>query len=195
MQGDESEAPFSGLSRRSFLALGLGTLATTLLAGPVQAAVQAKPKPKPKQERSLHLYNIHDRSSLHLVYWSKGRYIPKAVAQISRFMRDSRSGEVHAIDPRLMDLMVAVQKKVGATGPLHVVCGYRSPHSNAIMASASTGVAHHSLHMSGRAVDIRIPGKSVRAVARAAISLKAGGVGSYPSSNFVHIDTGPVRYW
>ncbi|MBC7950469.1 MAG: DUF882 domain-containing protein [Rhodospirillaceae bacterium] len=177
------------LSRRSFLTLGLAAAAATLVTNPLEAAVRALP------ERGLHLYNTHTGEYLKTVYWAQGRYLPKSLVQINKFLRDHRSGDVHHIDPRLLDVMVAVHKKFGAKGAVHIISGYRSPQSNALLVSNSDGVAHNSLHMTGKAVDIRIPGQNVKIIGRAAKSLKAGGVGTYPSSNFVHIDTGKVRYW
>lgn len=176
-------------SRRSFLTLGLGAAAAALVINPVEAAVRAMP------ERGLHLYNIHTGETLKTVYWSQGRYQPKSLVQVNRFLRDHRSGEVTQIDPHLLDLMVAMHKKFGNKGAIHIISGYRSPTTNAMLVANTDGVAHNSLHMAGKAVDIRIPGQSTKVVGRAAKSLKAGGVGTYPSSNFVHIDTGRVRYW
>lgn len=176
------------LSRRSLLGLGL-CAAAAAFACPVEAAVRAMP------ERALTLYNTHTGEWLKTVYWAEGRYLAKSLSQVNRILRDHRSGEVHPMDPRLLDLMVAVHRKFGNKGAIHIISGYRSPQSNAILASASDGVAHHSLHMAGKAVDIRLPGQSVRIIGKAAKSLKAGGVGTYPSSNFVHVDTGRVRYW
>lgn len=177
------------VSRRKLLALGLGAAAATLLANPLEAAVRAMP------ERALNLYNTHTGEWLKTVYWANGAYLPKSLAQVNKVLRDHRSGDVHPMDPRLLDLMAAVHRKFGAKGAIHIISGYRSPASNAMLASASDGVAHNSLHMSGKAVDIRIPGAGVKVVGRAAKSLKAGGVGTYPSSGFVHIDTGRVRTW
>ncbi|HSV29110.1 MAG TPA: DUF882 domain-containing protein [Candidatus Omnitrophota bacterium] len=177
------------VSRRSLLALGLGTAAATLLVSPLEAAVRAMP------ERALNLYNTHTGEWLKTVYWANGAYLPRSLAQVNKFLRDHRSGEVHPMDPRLLDLMAAMHRKFGNKGAIHIISGYRAPQTNAILASASDGVAHNSLHMSGKAVDIRIPGAGVKMVGKAAKSLKAGGVGTYPSSNFVHIDTGKVRTW
>ncbi|RAU21206.1 hypothetical protein CU669_14755 [Paramagnetospirillum kuznetsovii] len=176
-------------SRRGFLTMGFGAAAALVVSTPVEAAVRRMP------ERSLHLYNTHTGESLKSVYWAEGRYQTKTIAQISRFLRDHRNGAIHAIDPRLLDLMASVQKKVGAKGAIHIISGYRSPATNAILASYSDGVATHSLHTEGKAVDIRLPGHSVRHVGKAAKVLKAGGVGIYPESDFVHIDTGRVRTW
>jgi uncharacterized protein YcbK (DUF882 family) len=176
-------------SRRGFLAMGLGAAASLLVVNPLEAAVRRLP------ERSLHLYNTHTGESLKTVYWAEGRYRAKSVAQASRFLRDHRSGDIHSMDPRLLDVMAAVHRKFGGKGALHIISGYRSPATNAMLASYSDGVASHSLHMEGKAVDIRLPGHSVRAVGRAAASMRAGGVGLYPESDFVHVDTGRVRYW
>jgi len=188
-QGDDGSYR-EGLSRRSFLTLGLGAAAaTTLAASPLEAAVRAMP------ERGLHLYNTHTGEFLKTTYWAQGKYLPKSLMQVNKFLRDHRSGDIHQIDPRLLDLMAAMHRKFGSKGAVHIISGYRSPHTNATLVSASDGVAHNSLHMTGKAVDIRIPGQSVKLVGRAAKAFKAGGVGTYPSSNFVHIDTGKVRYW
>jgi len=176
-------------NRRGFLTLGLGAAAAMVAVSPVEAAVRRLP------ERSLNLYNIHTGETLKTVYWGEGRYQPRAIAQISRFLRDHRTGAVHPIDPHLLDLLVSVQRKVGVKGSVHIVSGYRSPATNAILASYSDGVATHSLHTEGKAVDIRVPGHTPRMIGRAARSLRAGGVGTYPESDFVHIDTGRVRVW
>lgn len=179
----------TAIDRRRFLTLGLGAAAGMLMVSPLEAAVRRLP------ERSLILYNTHTGETLKTVYWADGRYQPKSVAQVSRVLRDHRSNRSHPIDPRLLDLMAAVHRKFGAKGAIHIISGYRSPETNAMLASAGDGVAHHSLHIEGKAVDIRLPGQSIRQVGRAAASLKAGGVGMYPASSFVHIDTGRVRYW
>ena len=176
--------------RRAFLALGLGAAAAAaLIAEPLQAAIRVLP------DRKLALYNIHTGETLKTTYWSGGHYVPSSLASVNRLLRDHRSGHTHAMDPRLLDLMAAVHHKFGGKGALHIVSGYRSPETTAGRAANSDGVAGNSLHMQGKAVDIRIPGHSVRIIGRAAKSLRVGGVGTYPSSDFVHVDTGRVRYW
>lgn len=177
------------LSRRLFLGAGLGAAATLSFTNPLEAAVRAMP------ERALRLYNIHTGEWLKVVYWADGRYIAKSLSQVNALLRDHRSGETHPMDPRLLDLMAATHRRLGGKGAIHVVSGYRSPATNAVLAAATDGVAQGSLHMSGKAVDIRIPGASTRTVGRAAKSLKGGGVGTYPGSKFVHLDTGRIRYW
>ena len=150
---------------------------------------------RPLHDRKLNLYNTHTGEHLSEVYWSQGRYRPEAIAQISRFLRDHRSGDVHAIDPQVLDLVAAVSHKCETSGPVHIISGYRSPASNAWLAANGDGVAYHSLHMQGKAIDIRLPGRSVRHVGHAAMSLKGGGVGMYPASDFVHVDSGRLRHW
>ena len=192
MQKDDIDLPQreeSGLSRRLFLGAGLGAAASVSLVSPLEAAVRALP------ERALSLYNIHTGEWLKTVYWANGRYIPRVLAQVNKLLRDHRSGDVHPIDPRLLDLLAATHRRLGGKGAIHVVSGYRSPATNAMLAAYSDGVAQGSLHMSGKAVDIRIPGATTRVVGRAAKSLKFGGVGTYPASQFVHVDTGRIRYW
>lgn len=177
------------LSRRLFLCAGIGAAITAATASPLEAAVRAMP------ERALHLYNIHTGEWLKTVYWADGRYIARSLSQISALLRDHRSGDTHPMDPRLLDLMAATHRRLGTKGAIHIVSGYRSPATNAMLAAATDGVAQGSLHMSGKAVDIRIPGTTTRTVGRAAKSLKGGGVGTYPASKFVHLDTGRIRYW
>jgi uncharacterized protein YcbK (DUF882 family) len=110
-------------------------------------------------------------------------------------LRDHYSGDVHVMDPQVIDLLSALQARLQSRRPLQIISGYRSPHTNAWLASMSDGVAQHSLHMEGKAVDVRLEGVSVRAIGRAARSLRAGGVGQYPEADFVHVDVGRVRTW
>jgi uncharacterized protein YcbK (DUF882 family) len=189
MSANDTGHGVAGFSRRSFLATGLAALAGACVVSPVEAAVRAMP------ERFVHLYNTHTGEWLKSVYWAEGRYQPRALNDIARLLRDHRSGDTHPIDPRLVDLMATMHRKFGNKGAIHIISGYRSPQTNAWLASNSDGVAHGSLHMAGKAVDIRLPGHSTRVIGRAAKSLRAGGVGTYPASNFVHIDTGRVRAW
>jgi uncharacterized protein YcbK (DUF882 family) len=178
------------MGRRTFLAFGIGAAATTLLADPVDAAVHVA-----SPERKIALYNTHTGEHLKAVYWERGRYLPDSLHAANHLLRDFRSGKVHAIDPKALDLVAAIHRKLGASGPVHIISGYRSPETNAWLAAVSDGVAGHSLHMQGQAIDIRIPGHSVHQISRAAMSLRAGGVGTYPESDFVHVDTGRIRYW
>ena len=181
-------------TRRSFITMSLAAAAT--LAAPT--LVQAAPLEvalRPLRDRSLNLYNTHTGEHLSAVYWSKGRYHADAIAKISHLLRDHRSGDVHAMDPHVLDLIAAVSHKCDAKGPVHIISGYRSPATNAWLAANSDGVAHNSMHMQGKAIDIRLPGHSIHHVGRAAMSLKGGGVGLYPASDFVHVDSGKLRHW
>ncbi|MCB9964545.1 MAG: DUF882 domain-containing protein [Rhodospirillales bacterium] len=129
------------------------------------------------------------------VYRIGNRYLPDAFEKITHFMRDFRTGDLHTIDPRVIDILASLQVRCGQKGPLEVLSGYRSPKTNAMLRRASTGVAKNSYHLKGRAVDFRIPGYSTARIRNKALDLAVGGVGYYPGSNFVHVDTGDVRSW
>jgi len=176
-------------NRRGFLSLGLGAAAAMVVTSPVEAAIHRLP------ERTVNLYNLHTGESIKEVYWGEGRYQSRVIAQVARLLRDYRTGAIHPIDPHLLDLLVSLQRRMGVKEAIHVVSGYRSPMTNALLASTSDGVATHSLHTQGKAIDIRLPGHPTNTVGRAARSLRAGGVGTYPESDFVHVDTGKVRTW
>lgn len=177
-----------GATRRHLLRAGLG--ACTLLALPSAYAAQAK-----VSEKRLSLLNLHTGERAKAVYWAQGRYIPDALQVFEKVLRDHRSGEKHPIDPRLLDLMQFLNYRIGNRKEFLVISGYRSPSTNAALSAHSQGVAKKSLHMQGKAIDIRLPGVPLKVLRKAAISLNAGGVGYYPASNFIHLDTGNVRYW
>lgn len=148
------------------------------------------------QERSLSLLNTHTGEQLkEVVYWDRGRYLPDALSHLNHVLRDHRTDEVHTIDPLTLDLMAALSRKLGASQPFEVISGYRSPLSNASLRKSSSGVAKNSYHMKGMAVDLRLPGVPLKTLRKAALELRMGGVGYYPKSNFVHIDSGTVRSW
>ena len=146
-------------------------------------------------ERSIFLHNIHTGETLKTVYWQDGSYQPSAMRQLNHLLRDHYSGETHPMDPQVIDLLCSLQHKLGTRKPFQIISGYRSPETNAMLASLSDGVASHSMHMEGKAVDIRLEGSNGRSLGRAARKLRLGGVGQYPSSNFVHVDVGRVRTW
>ena len=129
-------------------------------------------------------------------FWADGNYQFDAIQEISYIMRDWRTGEVHSVEPGLLDLLFDLRRTLGTNEPFQVVCGYRSPETNAMLVERGhRGVAAHSLHMEGRAIDIRLGRRGAQYIQRAALSLGRGGVGYYPRRGFVHVDTGPVRQW
>lgn len=177
-----------GATRRRLLQAGLGVCA--LLAMPAASAAYSR-----VYEKRVSLLNLHTGERVRTAYWEQGKYIPEALRAIEKVLRDHRSGDTHRIDPRLIDLMQYLHYKTGNSKEFQVVSGYRSPATNAALSVQNHGVAKNSLHMQGKAIDIRLPGVPLRALRRAAMSMHAGGVGYYPKSNFIHIDTGNVRYW
>ncbi|MGB8274038.1 MAG: DUF882 domain-containing protein [Alphaproteobacteria bacterium] len=146
-------------------------------------------------ERSISLIGLHTGEQIDTVYWQDGRYVPEALKRIDRVLRDHRTNEVKAIDPSLLDLLFVLGTTLEIAQPIGVISGYRSPKTNALLREFSNGVAKNSFHTKGKAIDIRVTERRLRDVHRAALDLKAGGVGFYPRSNFVHVDTGPVRHW
>jgi uncharacterized protein YcbK (DUF882 family) len=173
----------------------MGSLAV-LTTPTILKATAARPAALSKlHERSLSFYNLHTSESLKTVYWEGGEYIAPALADINRVLRDHRTGEKHDIDSRLLDLLCDLNLRLDTTEPFHIISGYRSPATNAMLHANSSGVAEHSLHMDGKAVDISIPGRSLSLLRNTALAMKTGGVGYYPSSDFVHVDVGRVRSW
>ena len=147
-------------------------------------------------ERSLSFDHTHTRERLSLVYAAGGAYVAQALGKLNHFLRDHYSGDVGVIDPQLFDLLHRVKSELGAKGPFQVISGYRCPTTNnSLRSTRGGGVATRSLHMDGKAVDIRIPGVPLAELRDAALSLRAGGVGFYPREQFVHVDTGRVRSW
>lgn len=145
--------------------------------------------------RSLSFDNLHTGEKLHAVYWRNGEYVPGGLEQINYILRDYRRDEVKPIDPNLLDLLIALRTRLHTSEPYEVISGYRSPVTNAMLHSTTEGVAMHSMHVEGKAIDIHVPGRGLRTLRLAALSLHRGGVGYYPHSNFVHVDTGRVRWW
>jgi len=156
--------------------------------------VKGSGRVKKEVERTLSFYNLHTGEKLKSVYWHKGEYVPGAMEEINYILRDFRQNEVKPIDPKLLDLLVALSKRLQSKPHFEVISGYRSPVTNAMLHSTGEGVAGHSLHMDGRAIDISVPGRPLGLVRIAAWSMQQGGVGYYPG-RFVHVDTGRVRWW
>jgi len=145
--------------------------------------------------RALAIDNVHTGERIRTVYYENGQYIPGALQEINYFFRDYRANEVKAIDPRLLDLLHTIHQTLDSSKPFNLISGYRTPATNAMLAARSEGVARHSMHIEGRAADINVPDRQLSILQRVALALQFGGVGYYPQSNFVHVDTGRVRHW
>lgn len=157
----------------------------------------------PSQVKSLAFHNIHTGEDFRGAYWADGCYRNDALADIARVLRDYRTGEIKPIDTRLLNLLHRLagrladhpEERLPLEAPFQVISGYRSARTNALLRRRGYGVARNSLHLTGQAVDIRMPGVPLAELRRVAMSLRGGGVGYYPASNFAHIDVGPIRYW
>lgn len=186
-----------GLHRRQFLGLGAAAAAAAFVPQRAHAAIRpAAAAAVP--ERVLSFFNTHTGERLKTRYCAGGEYQPDALTEVNYILRDFRANEIKPIDPRLLDLLHELGGTLETDQPIHIISGYRSPKTNAALrerGSATTGVASHSLHMVGQAIDIRVPGVKLDNLRSAARSLKIGGVGFYPDLNFVHVDVGRVRYW
>lgn len=174
--------------RRRFLA-ACGATVGALIAAPVLAHVRNE------SVRKIQLLNEHTGESVSTVYWEQGRYISDSLLEIDQVLRDHRTGDIHTMDTTLLDTLHKLHQKLGGRGEFRVISGYRSPKTNAMLRRTSTGVAKHSLHMEGRAIDIHLFDRPLAKIRLAAQSLRAGGVGYYPKSGFIHLDTGAVRNW
>jgi len=177
--------------RRTFLKMSVSAFLTTVFTHPVLAAAN----PKSQNHHVLSFYNIHTGETLKTCYRSGGKLIHRAVNRISHIMRDHRTGEIKPVDPNLLDLLHRIVMEGKPRSPLSIISGFRSPSTNAALRKVTAGVAPKSLHMEGRAIDIRIPGYQTTALRQLAVNLHGGGVGYYPESDFVHLDTGPVKVW
>ena len=169
-------------------------LRTLVTAAPV-LALPAVARAVPVDVRALGLTHLHTGERLAVEYMSRGAYVPDALASINHLLRDFRTSDVHPIDPALLDLLHALAEATGSRQPFEVISGYRSPATNQRLRANSGGVASGSLHMKGQAIDIRVADVRLEALRDAARALRRGGVGYYPTSNFVHVDTGRVRVW
>ncbi len=150
------------------------------------------------QRYMLHLHHTHTGEEINIVYRVGDTYLPEAIEKLNYVLRDHRTQDIADYDPQEFDLLHAVMTRLRRPGGvIDIVCGYRTPESNEYLRtrSADTGVAEHSQHMLGKAIDIQVPGVRTLALRNAALSIGAGGVGYYPVSRFVHVDVGPVREW
>ncbi len=190
---NKQAGPVSGrtISRRRVLFMGLTAVAFSCIPYRSLAAVQNIVAP----ERRLCFYNPYTGEKLDTAYWREGRYIPEGIEGINYILRDIRTGKVKDMDRKLLDLLFALNQELGNTKPFHIISGYRTPRSNALLRKRKKGVAKNSLHIYGKAVDIHVPSYDIRDVRRAAIRLRGGGVGYYPHFNSLHIDVGSIRYW
>jgi uncharacterized protein YcbK (DUF882 family) len=185
------------LHRRAFLGIGAAAAAAALVPSRVHAATRSAGAVK-VPERVLAFFNTHTGERLKTSYARGGEYQADALRELNHILRDFRVNEIKPIDPRVFDLLHELGGTLETDQPFHIISGYRSPHTNTLLrerGGATTGVASHSLHMVGQAIDIRLPGVTLENLRNAAKSLKIGGVGYYPDLKFVHVDVGRVRYW
>ena len=173
-------------SRRYFLGVGLA-VAGGLLSPAARAALEAP--------RSLSFLHTHTGETLNATYWQNGSYLPDGLVAIDHILRDFVTNTVVPINRPLLDLLAGLHDKLDSREPFQIISAYRTPATNAMLSAESTGVAKHSYHMKAMAIDIRLADVRLTDLHRAAKDLGRGGVGMYPASNFVHVDTGPVRYW
>ncbi len=145
--------------------------------------------------KTLSFEHTHTGDKLKLTYFERGRYLKDALHEINYLLRDYHTDDIHPIDTALLDQLFDLKQALGVSKPFHIVSGYRSPFTNAQLRKHSHGVAEHSLHMQGRAIDIRVEGVQTKTIRNAALSMAQGGVGYYPHNNFVHLDTGNFRTW
>jgi uncharacterized protein YcbK (DUF882 family) len=179
------------IGRREALRLGGGALLAGVAAPTLGwAGVSGALEPR----RAI-LHNLHTGDTFNDVYFEGGRYVPQALAEAMRVLRDWRTGEEHVMEPGLFDALHAISTKLDSRQPFQIISGYRSPKTNAALHAKSSGVASNSQHTLGKAVDVRLQGVDLRNLQKAALATAAGGVGFYPTSNFVHVDVGRVRQW
>lgn len=174
------------LTRRALIS----TAASLALASLIPARVFASPS----AGKELYFFNIHTAERLEFFH-IPGQCSTQTIKRLNYFLRDFRTGDVHPIDRKLLDSLALIAKLSGKKANYEVISGYRSPKTNAMLHRISSGVSTHSLHMQGRAIDIRLDGVPLSAVHKIALNHHNGGVGYYPQSDFIHLDTGRKRYW
>ncbi len=177
------------LNRRDFLKKSI-ILGAGLSVSPYELFAYRLPV-----DRSIKFYNIHTGEHLKATYWAKDHFVDSELAKINHFLRDYRTGDVQKMDVKLLDLLYAIQLIRDTNKPFKVISGYRSPKTNAMLRKRTEGVAKNSFHLKARAIDINLPGTELKDLKKLAHFLRRGGVGYYPRSGFMHIDTGPIRYW
>ena len=195
--------PAKTLSRRRLLLTGGALAGATAafgfipraFAGPGASAGRGAETGSAAGARHLTLKNLHTPEVLEVVYRRGDQYVPEALAQVEVLLRDYRTGDRHPIDPHLLDILHEVAQSIGVDPVFSVISGYRSPQTNAMLHERSAGVASRSLHMDGRAIDVRLTRVNCADLADKALAMQRGGVGYYRQSDFVHLDTGRVRTW
>ncbi|MGH8659477.1 MAG: YcbK family protein [Gammaproteobacteria bacterium] len=185
--GGDPKRPLSGSKRHFLTTAGLGSLG--LLLGPRVGRAKAA------EVRSLAFYHTHTKERLSLVYYSEGKYVVEALQRINYLLRDHRTETLCLIAPRLLDLLFDVSLHTGAQSVFEVICGYRSPGTNELLRAHGSGVSKNSLHMLGKAIDVRLGHIQTARLRDIALTMRRGGVGYYPQSDFVHLDVGRVRSW
>jgi uncharacterized protein YcbK (DUF882 family) len=179
------------MTRRTFLRL-TGIAAVPLFTS---SLVFSNALALPEGKRSLSFYNTHTGETLAAAYWECGKYLSQPLSEINHILRDHRTDQVMPIDLGLLELLYAMRVKIRTQQPFHIISGYRSPETNAWLCKLHRGVVQNSLHLCGKAADIRLPGCDLPFLRRVAMDLKRGGVGFYPRSDFIHVDVGRVRCW
>lgn len=182
----------TNVNRRALLGAFAGITAVT--AAPAYAGVFGYLKGA-GNIRSIHLRSSRTGESVNTIYWIDGKYIKPALKEINWLMRDWRENKAVNMDRRTIDVIAAAHSRLNTSEPVLMLSGYRSPRTNAMLRSKSRGVAKDSYHMKGMATDMRVPSRSVSQIAKAAMASRTGGVGKYYRSNFVHVDSGPIRTW
>ena len=176
-------------NRRKFLKCSSAVLTAGFFPHIIQASTETS------SERTLNFVNLHTDESLSCCYWANGEYNLSGLTEINYILRDHREDESLEIDPKLLDFLHTLHQISGSRAPFHVISAYRSPKTNEKLRKQSDGVAKRSLHMQGKAIDIRLPDVELKHLRDAALSLQAGGVGYYAKSNFLHLDMGKPRSW
>lgn len=180
------------MPRRRFLKFLAASSAVAMSVPNIASASIAKQK---SISRTIAFNNLHTDEKISLTYFENGRYITDALREIDNVLRDHRTDEVRSMDPNLLNYLYELQSALDTKKSIDIISGYRSPTSNKELRSKSGGVAKHSKHMLGKAIDIRIEGINPRNIRDAAISIRQGGVGYYARSQFIHLDTGSIRNW
>jgi len=168
---------------------------TAVLSVAVMGSMIKPTKVRAADARQLSFYHTHTRRNLSVVYYQNGEYVESALDEINRFLKDFRTGDVTEINPKLLDLLHDVRNELGSEQVYEVISAYRSPATNEMLRATTSGVAKKSQHLEGNAIDVRLRGVRTKTLRETALRMERGGVGYYPTSDFVHMDMGPVRQW